>query len=283
MKWLVTGGGGFLGSRLCSAILKAGDAISCVGGTCDLTDADAILRAMEGVDGCFHLAGVASLQRCDADPVGSHRLNVGSTVAVLEAAGRCIPPVPVVYASSAAVYGDVERRPIVEDTPCRPLSAYGGAKLSCEIHAMVAHLDRGVPTVGLRFFNLYGPGQTGGVVARTIEAAKGLQPVLIFGSGVQTRDFVHVDDAVALTLAAMCQLRAGPVPAALNICTGIETSVFRMVDMLLCMMGKGRGLIRLNPARRGDIRHSVGSPTLMAHTLGLTPGIDLRDGLRTVI
>lgn len=283
MKWLVTGGGGFLGRHLSAALLRNGDQISYTGADCDITDSESVMRVMAGADGCYHLAGVASIQRCDLDPMGSYRLNVGGTVAVFDAAARLIPPVPVVYASSAAVYGDAERQPVTEETECRPISAYGGAKLSCEIYASIAKLMDDVPSIGLRFFNVYGPGQSiPSAIPLMADQIKAGKPVTIYGNGTHTRDFIYVDDAVDTMLAAMARIRDVSAPA-LNVCTGVSTSIFRLAEMMVCILGKDRSLIRFASPRRGEIRHSVGSPDLSRWTLGLLPPMPLLAGLTTTI
>ena len=175
--YLVTGGCGFIGSHLCSALRGAGHRVRVLDDLStgvaanlapgadlvrgDVADAGLVRRAMDGAAGCFHLAAIASVERGTRDWLGTHRVNLSGAVAVLEAAAR-LGGVPVVYASSAAVYGDCEALPLAEDAPTRPLSAYGADKLGCEQHARVAGVVHGVPTLGLRFFNVFGPRQDPG-------------------------------------------------------------------------------------------------------------------------
>src|SRR5262249_54431964 len=123
----------------------------------DVADPAVVQAAMEGVAGCFHLAAIASVERGVRDWLGTHRANLTGAITVFDAARPT--RTPVVYASSAAVYGDVATVPISEEAHCRPLSAYGADKLGCELHARVASHVHGIPTVGLRFFNVYGPRQ----------------------------------------------------------------------------------------------------------------------------
>ena len=174
---LVTGGCGFIGSHLVDRLLSVGydvvvlDDLSTgkrsnldpratlmVG---DAGDPGLAARAFTGVAGCFHLAAIASVARSNEDWLGSHRANQTATISILNEARAkdARPPVPVVYASSAAVYGEPEVEPLGEEAATRPLTAYGADKLGSELHARVAWIVHGVPTTGLRFFNVYGPRQ----------------------------------------------------------------------------------------------------------------------------
>lgn len=175
--YLVTGGCGFIGSHLASALVAAGHWVRILDDLStgkrenapaaaelivgDVADPSDVAAAMHGVDGCFHLAAIASVQRCVADWAGSHRVNLEGAIHVFDAARRARPgkTLPVVYASSAAVYGDNPNTPLDEAAELKPLSAYGADKVGCELHARVAAHVYGVPTIGLRFFNVYGPGQ----------------------------------------------------------------------------------------------------------------------------
>src|SRR6185437_16521969 len=178
--YLVTGGAGFIGSHLTDALLKRGDQVRVLDNLStgkwenldskatlivgDIADAGTVARAMDGVDGCFHLAAVASVELGNRDWLGTHRANLTGAITIFDAARRARPDrtVPVVYASSAAVYGDNPNLPLAETAQTRPMSAYGADKLGCELHGRVAAHVHGVRTVGCRFFNVYGPRQDPG-------------------------------------------------------------------------------------------------------------------------
>jgi len=295
-SWLVTGGAGFIGSHLADALLTRGDrvrvlddlstgyrrnlspAAELVQGS--VTDAALVRRALDGVDGVFHLAAVASVVRCTDDWIGAHGINQAGTVTVLDGAKRA-GGLPVVYASSAAVYGELARDVVSETDPTAPCSAYGCDKLGSELHANVARRSFGVPTLGLRFFNVYGPRQDGsspysGVISVFRSRLMAGETLVLNGDGQQTRDFVFVSDVVAALLAGMRHLPG--LPRVLNVCSGRATSIHE----LALMLGEAIGIVpqlRFGPERIGDIRRSRGDPSLMTAALGVRCGTSIRDGL----
>ncbi len=302
--FLVTGGCGFIGSHLCAALRARGDRVRALDDLSagseanlapgaellrgDVADPAAVRDAMAGADGCFHLAAVASVERGVREWLATHRTNLSGTVAVFEAARRGAAGggvVPVVFASSAAVYGDCGALPLGEDAPTRPLSAYGADKLGCELHARVAGVVHGVPTLGLRFFNVFGPRQDprspySGVISIFCDRLSRGEGVDVFGDGLQTRDFVPVADVVAALLAAMPA--ASPAAPVLNVCTGRAASVLELAGTVAELCGT-KLEARRRPARSGEIRHSLGSPARAREALGLGPPRDLREGLAEVV
>jgi len=194
-------------------------------------------EAFEGIDACFHLAAIASVVRSNREWLRTHEVNLTGTINILNQARRLRHrlEIPIVYASSAAIYGDCSTVPIGEDTPVAPLSAYGADKRACEMHARVAGAVHEIPTVGLRFFNLYGSRQDAqspysGVVALFADRLRLGEPVEIFGDGEQVRDFTYVGDAVgALDRALTAASTSAPV---FNICTGKGTSVRALVETM---------------------------------------------------
>lgn len=302
-RYLVTGGCGFIGSHLCEALASAGHAVrvlddlstgrreNLVPGAelvaADISDTAALRDAVADVDGCFHLAAIASVERGVRDWVGTHRINLGGTVALFDAV-RARPDqrrVPVVYASSAAVYGDGAMPPITEDAPCRPLSAYGADKYGSELHARVASHVHGIPTVGLRFFNVFGPRQDpaspySGVISIFCERLLRDAALDVFGDGGQTRDFVYVSDVVAALLAAMA--RSGSGSAVFNVCTGQPISVLDLATTIATLCNRPARLHH-RPGRSGEIRHSTGAPEFLRSSLGLGAPIPLATGLEKVL
>ncbi len=251
----------------------------------DVCDAALAARALDGVSGCFHLAAIASVERGVQDWPGTHRVNLSATIGLLDAIRRLPAPVPFVHASSAAVYGDCDRLPLDEDAPARPLSAYGADKLGCELHARVAAHVFAVPTIGLRFFNVYGPRQDprspySGVISIFCDRLRRGAPIDLFGDGAQTRDFVFVADVVAALLAAMRHAAAGA--AVFNVCTGRATSVRALGDTIAGLLGV-RAEIRQRCPRAGEVRHSVGDPARGRAALGLPAPTPLERGLAATL
>lgn len=301
--YLITGGCGFIGSHLCEALLargnrvrilddlstgrlanKPGDAELIRG---DIADPACVAQALAGTDGCFHLAAVASVEKGNRDWLGTHRSNLTGAITVFDAArrARAGQPIPVVYASSAAVYGDNQQVPLNEDAAVRPLSAYGADKLGCELHARIATRVHGVPTVGLRFFNVFGPRQDptspySGVISIFVDRLRAGRPIMIYGDGRQTRDFVYVDDVVAALLAAMHAAPAGnPV---FNVCTGRAVSVLDVAHTIAGLCGVSAA-IDFQPPRAGEVRVSLGDPARAATALGTRATVGLQCGLRQML
>jgi UDP-glucose 4-epimerase len=297
--WLITGGAGFIGSHLAEALLaggqqvrvlddlSSGDAANLPAGVelirGSVTDAAAVATAMAGVTGCYHLAAIASVERANADWAGVHRVNLGGTVTVFEAAAQA--HARVVYASSAAVYGRATTLPVDEDQPTRPLSPYGADKLGCELHAAAGAEVHGLDAVGLRFFNVYGPRQDprspyAGVIARFIGRAQAGLALTVNGDGGQIRDFVHVDDAVAALLRAMATGRAGAAVA--NIATGRPTSILDLARTINRLAGSTLA-VEHGTARPGDIRESLGTTARAEAAFGFTARVRVEDGLRRLM
>ena len=300
-RYLVTGGAGFIGGHLVRRLLGRGDSVVVLDDlsaghaeTLDsraelhpesILDPKAVARAMQGVDGVFHLAAIVSVQKCVEDLIESHRVNVTGAIEVFRAAVE--RGLPVVYASSAAVYGNQSGRVCAENMLPRPISAYGADKLGCELHAAALAESAGLRSVGLRFFNVYGPGQDpsspyAGVISRFAENLRQGRPHTVFGDGGQTRDFIYVGDIVdGLTAAMDIAAGANGAEQALvsNLCTGTAISLLDLAAALDRGTGHGPTAIEHRPPRAGDIRDSLGDPARMNNILGVTAATSLTEGL----
>jgi UDP-glucose 4-epimerase len=297
--FLVTGGAGFIGSHLCEALLRGQHGVRVLDDLSsgsranlppgveflhgDIGCPDTVSRALDGVEGCFHLAAIASVERGVRDWLGTHRVNLTGTITILDAIRRrsSAAPIPFVYASSAAVYGDAAALPLTETTEAHPLSAYGADKLACELHAAVGSHVHAIPTVGLRFFNVFGPRQDpnspySGVISIFCDRLLRDAAVEIYGDGLQTRDFVYVDDVVGALLSAMSH--PAQHPAVFNVCSGVPVSVLDLVHTIAGLAGR-EPEIRFMPPRAGEVRHSVGSRDMARAGLTLSDPTPLRDGL----
>ena len=300
-RWLVTGGAGFIGSHLVDALLARGDRVRVLDDLStgrranldsraelivgDVSDPATVRLAAAAMNGCFHLAAIASVARANEAWLATHRVNLGGTIAVLDAA-RALGGMPVVYASSAAVYG-LREGPASETAPLAPVSAYGADKLGSELHARAGLSVHGVPSVGLRFFNVYGPRQDpsspySGVISIFAASLQSGRAITMHGDGGQSRDFVFVHDIVRFLLAGMEQAAASPAASVLNACTGRETSV-RNLALTIGRLLHREPVIHAAPPRAGDIRRSVGDPALAAATLGVSAATLLTDGLAATL
>jgi UDP-glucose 4-epimerase len=299
--FLVTGGCGFIGSHLVDALSASGHGVHILDdlstGTIeykpphvelirgDVANPKIVADAMDAMDGCFHLAAVASVERGNLDWNGSHRTNLSGTVAIFDAARETKkrPPIPVVYASSAAVYGN-NPDILSENQRPYPMSAYGADKYGCELHGFVASHVHGVPNCGLRFFNVYGPRQDprspySGVITIFANRLSAGQPVTINGDGYQSRDFIYVGDVVRGLLAGMnhcAGMRGGS--DVFNVCTGIETNIIDLADALGVVFCQAPRII-FGPARPGDPRRSVGCPIKARRVLDFRVETNLVSGL----
>jgi UDP-glucose 4-epimerase len=217
----------------------------------------------------------------------THQVNLTGTINVFDQArpSRRRREVPVVYASTAAIYGNCGSFPVDEESPAAPLSAYGADKHACELHARVAGAIHGVPTVGLRFFNLYGPRQDplspySGVISIFADRLLRGEPVEIFGDGEQARDFTYITDAVCALRRAM---RAATTSAfVFNVCTGKATSVRGLAQTMAELCGTEL-VVHRRPARCGEVRISVGDPQRAVERLGFAAHTTLSDGLATTL
>lgn len=300
-KYLITGGCGFIGSHLADMLVEQGhrvvildnlstgkrenapDSAELIIG--DATDYEVIEHACKDVDGCFHLAAVASVEKSVNDWVNTHAVNVTAAVNIFQAASRHPKKLPVIYASSAAIYGNNPDAPLTERSEASPLTAYGADKLSCELHARIAWLVHQVPTIGLRPFNIYGPRQDphspySGVISIFAHRITQGLPINVYGDGEQVRDFVYVADAAGAFAAAMALVSTGY--DIINLCTGNATSINELTDIIEKISGHS-SMRRYMPPRKGDIEVSIGSPEKLRKKLCLTPLTSLEEGVSNLM
>ncbi len=303
MKSLVTGGAGFIGSHLVDALVAAGDTVVVLddlstgrlANLAGVADRVTFLRgsvavradvdqAMAGCDRVFHQAAVASVPATIDAPVDTHFVNLGGTLNVLESA-RAAGVQRVVFASSAAVYGETDGTACVEAATPRPQSPYAVEKLAAEHYVRVWAPLYGLPTVALRYFNVFGPRQDpsspySGVISIFADRLRrGLVPT-IFGDGGQTRDFVYVADVVRANLAA----GALDAPSGLvcNVGRGESTSLNALYGHLAALLG-GPATPGYQPVRAGDIRHSLADISVARAALGYAPTVSVADGLAALV
>lgn len=302
-RWLVTGGAGFIGSHLVEALVARGervrvldnfstgrwenlsavrDRIEVIEG--DIRDPLAVRQAMDGVERVAHLAAVVSVERSLQSPQETMEVNVGGTLNLLEAA-RQAGVSRFLFASSAAIYGDHAELPLREDLPPRPLSPYAASKVAGEALCHAYRAAYGLPTVVLRFFNIYGPRQDpqspySGVISLFVgRMSRGMPPV-VYGDGLQTRDFVYVGDVVAALERA--GEREEAIGAVINVARGEQTSLLGLVARLNHVLGTALAP-EFAPPRVGDIRHSAGDPARARAILGWEPGVGLDEGLARLL
>ena len=294
MKYLVTGGAGFIGSHLVRRLsargpvtvlddLSSGKKENLTGLGCaffpgSILDPAPLAEACAGATHVFHLAALVSVPESVSHPTRCHEINVEGTRRVLAAAAQAGVH-RVVLASSCAVYGDDPTMPKTETSPVAPASPYADSKLAGERLCAEAK----IPAVALRFFNVYGPrqdprGPYAAAVPKFLEAARAGSPLTIFGDGHQTRDFVYVDDVTAaLEHAALSPSLSGVY----NVASGHSVSVLHLAELILDLTGL-RSEIHHGPARPGDILHSSASIEKLRAT-GWKPSFDLAAGLKEIL
>ncbi len=302
-KVLVTGGAGFIASHITTALVERGDTVRVLDNLCtgfkanlqhvwddiefieaDATDASAVASAMEGVELVFHQAALASVPLSLEKPLDVHRACATGTLNVLDQAVKAGVR-RVVYAASSSAYGD---RPFAAkretDLP-QVLSPYAAAKLAGELYCEAFYHSFGLETVGLRYFNVFGPRQDpkspySAVIPLFVTAILNGQPPTIYGDGHQSRDFIFINNVVqGNLLAADAEGAAGRV---FNMAEGRQTSLLQLLDSLSRLLGKSVQP-DFQPARAGDVRESLADITEARNVLGYEPNTDLDEGLSQTI
>jgi UDP-glucose 4-epimerase len=300
---LVTGGAGFIGSHLVEGLLAKGyevrvldnfatghrdnikhlsDKIELLeGDVCNLTT---VRFALKKVDVVFHQAALPSVPRSVKNPLESNEVNIAGTLNVLLAA-RDEGIKRVVYASSSSVYGNQPTLPKLETMTPDPLSPYAIGKLTSELYAKAFNNLYGLSTIGLRYFNVFGPRQDpttqyAGVIAKFISCAIAGKPFPVNGDGEQTRDFTYVENVVNANIqAGEANFDGAPI---INIACGIRISLNQIIDMLNELTRQNLAA-QYGPDRIGDVRHSHASLEQAQKIIGFQPKVDMLEGLRRTL
>ncbi|MGC8658599.1 MAG: NAD-dependent epimerase/dehydratase family protein [Desulfomonilaceae bacterium] len=310
-KFLVTGGAGFIGSHLVEGLLENGHQVTVIdnfvtgkienlnnlsGGRFipdrdftiirgDITCYDTVLKASQGVDGIFHQAALGSVPRSVADPITTQQVNANGTLNVFWAAVKNKVP-RVVFASSSSVYGSSITLPKKEGAEGLPLSPYALTKKINEEHGKLFKDLYGLHTVGLRYFNVYGPRQDpnseyAAVMPRFVTRLLAGSAPVIYGTGLQSRDFTFVKDVVQANLISM-EAPSEVCGAAYNVGRGDQINLLELLDNLKELLGTQVAPV-FEPPRPGDVMHSSADTSLAREKLGFKATWDLRKGLEASI
>lgn len=303
MRVIVTGGAGFIGANLVRTLvargvdevvavddLSSGDRANLAGvegarlveGS--ILDGELLDETCAGADAVVHLAARPSVPRSLADPVASHEANATGTLSVMEAARR-LGIGHVVVASSSSVYGANPTLPKHEDLPVAPLSPYAVNKLATEGYARAYAHSFGVPTLALRFFNVFGPLQAAGhayaaVVPAFVDAALSGQALTVHGDGRQTRDFTYVGSVCAVLADAVARRVTADGPV--NLAFGTRRSLLEVVEALEGLLGQSLELAHTDP-RPGDVRHSQADQTRLRGLFPDVEPVDFHQGLADTV
>jgi UDP-glucose 4-epimerase len=302
MQVLVTGGAGFIGSHLVDALLTEGAAVRVIddlstGSTDNLSrnaefieasiaDPDAVARAVAGCEVVFHQAALGSVSRSVDRPLDTNAANITGTLTLLDAA-RAAGIGRFVWASSSSVYGGAKQLPAPETAPLQPRSPYAVSKLAAEHYCRVFWELFQLETVGLRYFNVFGPRQSANsqyaaVIPRFITAMlTGTQPE-VHGDGLQTRDFTYVSDVVDANLLAAKAPTEACAGKAFNIAGGAQWSLIQMLDIMADALSVKVTPVHA-PTRVGDIKHSMADVRAAAEALGFKSSVTFPDGIRRTV
>jgi len=305
MRYLITGGAGFIGSNLARYVLARDgevvvldnfatgrrdnlesilDRIVLIDG--DVRDRSAVLRAMEGCSVVFHEGALGSVPRSVADPLTSHDVNVNGTLTVLESA-RELGVKRVVFAASSSTYGDQPLSPKQEDMIPLPKSPYAASKTACEHYMRVYAAAYGLETLSLRYFNVFGPrqdpfGDYPAVIPAFASSILQGQPLTIYGDGEQSRDFCHIDNVCEANWLASVAPADHCDGRALNIACGRSTTLNQIVVKLQALLETEAETI-YEDARPGDVKHSLADVSRAQESIGYEPLVEFDEGLANTI
>lgn len=301
-KVVVTGGAGFIGSHLAEALAAEHsvvvvdsfttgrrenlDGLDVELAECSILDTQALAKALAGADAVFHQAAVPRVPRSVDFPVESHEANATGTLYVLEAA-REAGVARVIYASSSSVYGDAPD-PKYESMATAPRSPYAASKLAGESYCRAYTASYGLPTVSLRYFNVFGPRQDpaskyGAAPPNFASRLLAGQRPLIYGDGEQTRGFTFVGDVVAANLAAWSAPAETVAGRVFNVGGGARHSIRRLFEILRDLAGRPDIEPLFGPSRPGDVRDSLASVDALSEATGWRPGVSLEEGCSRLV
>jgi len=304
MRYLVTGGAGFIGSHLCELLIKRGDQIVIlddlssgdygrIKSLCNnpnvqfikanVLDADEMEESIFDVDGIFHLAAMVSVPNSILSPFKSHMNTLASSVLILQKA-RDMGIKRVVSVSSSAVYGDFPDYSKREDMPVHPLSPYAVKKYPPELYTDIWTTLYGIRTVSLRLFNVFGPGQHpnlnyAAVIPSFIDQLKKNRKLTIHGDGSQTRDFIYVADVIDALILSM---ESNVAQGVYNIGSGCETSILKLAEIISEILQIDSDFV-FTPSRVGDVHRSIADISKAVRELGFIPKISLEIGITEMI
>ena len=302
MKYLVTGGAGFIGSNIAARLLENGDSVRILDNFStgrrenletlkadaeiiegDIRDIATTEKAVKGIDYVLHQAALPSVPRSVKDPLTSNAVNVDGTLYLLEAAKNAGVK-KFVMASSSSVYGESEELPKHEKMMPAPLSPYAVTKLTNEHYLKVYWQLYGFPTVALRYFNIFGPNQDPGseyaaVIPKFITSLLNGQQPVVFGDGEQSRDFTYIDNCVQANILAATSDKI--VGDHYNVAYGDQYTLNQTLDILREIIGSDVKA-KYDPPREGDILHSYASVDKLK-SLGYKPSVDFREGLKRTV
>lgn len=299
-KVLVTGGAGFIGSNVVKKLLQEGDSVTVLDNFLsgyhenlepfpsiriiegDVRDRNAVETAIKGAEVVFHLAASVGNKRSIDLPITDAEINVLGTLNVLEAA-RKEGVRKIVASSSAGIFGELKTLPIKEDHPIEPDSPYGCTKL-CEEKLCLSYAKLyEIEAVCLRYFNVYGPNQRfdayGNVIPIFVFHMLKNEPIIIFGDGEQTRDFVHVDDVVQANIKAANSIG---VSGAFNIASGTRVTINHLVEMI-ARHNSSRIEVVHGDERPGDVKHSLADISLAHQKIDYQPTVELENGVKEYV
>lgn len=300
MRFLITGGAGFLGSALASQLVDGGHQVRALDDLSagdpgrldrrvlftrgDVRDIPRLWTLLQGVDCVYHLAARVSVSESILYPRDYNDINVGGTVGVMEAM-RDAGIKRVILSSSGALYGEQDQQPIPETAIPRPTSPYAVSKVAAEYYVSTIGALWGIETVALRIFNAYGPGQElppthAPVIPQFIRQTLTGGSLVIFGDGTQTRDFVYVEDIIAALVAAATASDVDRL--VINIGSGQETSINQLVEQTAAAIGREPHILH-NRQEEGGVSRLVADVQLAREKLDWVPQVSLQEGLRRIL